>query len=386
MFVLLLMVSVIVLAGVGYYAKFGMIATLPFVFIELVLMFTLSGAVKKSNHFKWGSFGGIALILVTFVMMGLTSYGLHGYYWKTYETKFQKGNIATKSLDVDKTELNTLVKDRESYIQKIKELTDLKVSLIEKKKKLTDETMTVAKEVNDVIYSVKNCEKSVDCTTRKNMIIERLNGIKDNIEIVKSEINETSQKVNRYNTLLVKTENKIDDLKNTIKENEKIRIQNENEREILDGDVSSPLYIQILSWVVYPSYILLLLAVEMLNPSNIEIRKSKKDPKKVEVTLKNDMKKDLMKYKEKIDNDLYEKVTKIKKEASQEIQSLRDELMDKENEIIRLRTELKRQPEPEVIVKTEIQEKLVVQPLISTVLQIVLGALLAVVVIVAISI
>jgi hypothetical protein len=146
-------------------------------------------------------------------------------------------------------------------------------SLLDKRKELISQSNKTMLEVNRIIKSVRDCSKSLDCTTRKEMALSQINLLKQELQLLEKKMarleNERKIIEKAYNSKIQENKKLLIEIKN----NKAQEVQADIARENLGGDKKiNRLFALIVSLVMYPIYIILLFLREHVAYHNVIYR------------------------------------------------------------------------------------------------------------------
>lgn len=273
---------IVVMGGYGYYRFFNtdglsfpvVTIIVLFVVIELAIM-TLT-TIKFSSSIKQRRNVDILTYIGIFALWIIASVGIDSTIWHMIEDKYEKVRL-------DKAEVRGNEVNLKNFEIQLLDLKTQRNKFIDRQTKIENQKIVILKDIKrydrnlrSIIYSVANCNESVDCTSRKNtaletkaMALQTLTTYNKNLNLLSNQIASNNQSINNIVTKI----NSIKEVQVAFEKEHRVQVDNQKDESvthvwlmngmnnILGINLENPqrAYVIFLSFIVYPLYILFIM-------------------------------------------------------------------------------------------------------------------------------
>lgn len=379
-----LAIIIVIMGGYGYYRFFNnpdssepiWMIILLFIALEASILFMTTNKFssslqqeKKISYMLW-----IAIIVMWFI----SGIGIDQTIWGMLESKYHKVQLEHTSIIANNDKKKFLdLKVHELRMQKEKYAAQLQ-SLETKKIRALKGYNKKSRQLKDVIwYDGHRCDLSADCTSRKNIAEKALNLSKSDLDAYNSSISALKKEIALINEDLGNKQRAIEVIVEkdvTFEKKNRLILDNKQDEAIvhiwlmnvlnmfLPKKIETPerAYVLLLSFIVYPIYILLVIFVSSNSPERKEARrlaKANTKPSKIQQSVYDYLKKII----------IYQIKTRNRKVIVQELEvekivevPVEKEVYKEGKEIVRVEVEVPHLVEKPIIVE-KIVEKIVIE-------------------------
>jgi hypothetical protein len=369
---------IVMMGGYGYYHFFAtdgannwlvMLLVVLFAIIELAIL--LITTVKFSDTIKYSKSFSISIIFVMVFMWLVAGVGIDQSIWSMLEKKYktvEQSKVDVKAYEDLKVSLEdklNLLRQQENKIEKNLNFLNQKILKDEKNLKL------YTNRLNDTIWNNgKNCD-TVDCLARKQNMLDAKNKAQEILDIDKTNLKKSEEKKSKLYEEIQNLQNQINEYEKkiaNIKQEYALAIQHQQNTSMLHTklmnllnklgfDIKEPqrAYVLVLSFLVYPVYLVYVILVANNLPEKKEFRKQLYQYKKKN-TIKNLLKRVIK----------YLILTRKRKVIVKEVEKVVEKEIEVEKVVYKDGVELKevKVEVPHIIEKEVVVEKEVEKPVI----------------------
>lgn len=303
-----LAIIIIAMGSYGYHRFFSSIDSTEPIWLVVFLFIIIETAILTmttmnfSSTLKQTKSVGAGLVMAISVMWLISGVGIDQTIWGMVESKYHAVKLNETAVIADK-ETETLLSKRitqlqSQQIQYKNEIHALQESK-SKAKKAYDKTVRQLKDI--IWYNGKRCDLSTDCTARKNVAENALNLVKQELHDYILSIKTIKENIIANNQSIAKAKSNIESIIQKRVEFEKHnRVTLENKKEealvhvklmdflnnILGLKIETPerAYVMLLSFIIYPIYILFIAFMSSNSPEMKSIRQKEQVKKLQEDT------------------------------------------------------------------------------------------------------
>jgi hypothetical protein len=293
---ILLAVVIIAMGSYGYHRFFASADSTEPIWLVVVLFIVIEAAILAmttinfSSALKQAKSIGVGLIAAISVMWLISGVGIDQTIWGMVESKYHNVKLSESSVMADKeteslltARITSLENEQKSYKDDIIRLENGKI----KAQKAYDKT--VRKHKDTVWYDGKNCDLSADCTSRKIVAENAVSLAKQNLEDYILNIKMVRENIILNNQRITKFKNNIEAIVNKrveFESNSRVALDNKKEEgiihvklmnfmnNILGLQIETPerAYVMLLSFIIYPIYILFIAFMSSNSPEMRKLR------------------------------------------------------------------------------------------------------------------
>ena len=287
---------IIAMGAYGYDRFFNGANSSEPVWFVVILFIVIEGAMLMMTTISFSSTVqqtkkiSFALSLAILTMWLVSAVGIDQTIWGMVESKYHKVKLSETSILAEQETENLLKKRIVKLHKEQTRLKDETVSLEDSKLKSQKAYDKNARQVKDIIYyNGKRCDTSIDCSARRVVGENALNIAKQNLDAYILNIKMTQENIAENNQKIIKARDKVEEIVAKRVEFEKQnRVVLNNKKEealvhvklmnflnnVLGLNIETPerAYVLLLSFIIYPIYILFVAFMSSNSPERKKIR------------------------------------------------------------------------------------------------------------------